>query len=168
MSGSGDTLTASSGNATLTATGNNDTLIAGSGTSTLSATGSSDFYQFGRGAGQAIIVNGASANTSASNELDFAAGISNQQLWFLKSGNDLQIDVMGSSSKTTVAGWFTSPRSQLSEITAGGLKLDAQVSQLVQAMATYSSNHSSFNPMIASQAPNDTALQNSIAAAWHS
>ncbi len=148
--------------------GSGNTLIAGAGTDTLSATGSSDIYQFARGDGQAIIVNGASSNTSASNELDFAAGISDQQLWFLRSGNDLQIDVMGTSSEATVAGWFTSPRSQLSEITAGGLKLDSQVSQLVQAMATYSSNNPGFNPVTASQAPSDTALQSSIAAAWHS
>jgi hypothetical protein len=148
--------------------GSNDTLIAGSGTDTLSATGSSDFYQFGQSSGQAIIVNGASSNTSASNQLNFGTGISDQQLWFARSGNDLQIDLMGTSSEATVAGWFASTGNQLSEITAGGLKLDSSVAQLVQAMATYSSNNPGFNPSAASQAPNDTALQNSIAAAWHS
>ena len=41
------------------------------------------------------------------------------------------------------------------------------VAQLTQAMATYSANHSSFNPTTAAQAPNDATLQGAIAAAWH-
>ncbi|MGO4713340.1 S8 family serine peptidase [Bradyrhizobium sp. 2TAF24] len=144
------------------------TLIAGSGVNTLIASGTSDVYQFARGNGQAIIVNGASTNVSASNELDFAAGITDQQLWFVRSNNDLQIDLMGTSSQVMVAGWFNASSSQLSEITAGGLKLDSQVSQLVQAMATYSANNAAFNPTAVAQAPNDAALQTAIAAAWHS
>jgi hypothetical protein len=52
----------------------------------------------------------------------------------LRSGNDLQIDVMGSQSKLTISGWFSSAGDQLQEITADGLKIDSQVSQLVQAI----------------------------------
>jgi hypothetical protein len=69
-----------------------------------------------------------------------------------------------------VKGWFSSSSNQLQEITAGGLKLDSQISQLVQAMATYSANNSSFDPTTSSihTVPNDTTLQSSLAAAWHS
>jgi hypothetical protein len=35
----------------------------------------------------------------------------------------------------TVADWFDSTADQLRDITAGGLKLDGQVAQVVQAMA---------------------------------
>ena len=75
---------------------------------------------------------------------------------------------MGTTSQRTVSNWFAPTGNQPLEIIAGGLKLDNQVAQLVQAMATYSSNNPGFNPVAASQVPNDTALQNTIAAAWHS
>jgi hypothetical protein len=75
---------------------------------------------------------------------------------------------MGTNSAVTLAGWFASTANQLSEITAGGLKLDSQVAQLVQAMATYSADNSAFNPVTATEAPNNSALQSAIAAAWHS
>src|SRR5262249_22437374 len=69
----------------------------GSGTNT---------YQFGTQSGQATIhVNG---STGGTNELDFGSGISDNKLWFLQSGNDLQIDLMGSTSKVTINGWFAS------------------------------------------------------------
>jgi hypothetical protein len=106
--------------------------------------------------------------TSLPRQLDFGLAVSDEQLWLARSGNDLQIDVMGTTSQRTVSNWFAPTGNQPLEITAGGLKLDNQVAQLVQAMATYSSNNPGFNPVAASQVPNDTALQNTIAAAWHS
>jgi hypothetical protein len=101
--------------------------------------------------------------------LDFTGGLTDQNLWFLRSGNNLQIDVLGSSTSVTVNNWFSSSSpDQLQEITAGGLKIDDQVSQLVQAMATYSSNNSGFNPTASGAGmPTDSGLQSAIAAAWH-
>jgi Ca2+-binding RTX toxin-like protein len=165
--GSSDTVLAGSGTNTLLASGASDTLVAGSGTDTLAATGGGASYQFATGDGQATIVNGAPGSTSASNELDFGGGIADNDLWLLQRGNDLQIDVMGTSSAITIANWFASAGNQLQEITAGGLKLDSQVSQLVQAMATYAANNPGFDPTAVTQAPNDPNLQNAIAAAWH-
>jgi hypothetical protein len=164
---SNDTLIAGAGANTLQANGRWDVLIAGGGNDTLSAAGSNDDYAFGRGDGTATVVNGAAGATAATNELDLGAGIADNQLWLLRSGNDLQIDLMGTSSHVTVRGWFASTGSQLQEITAGGLKLDSHVAQLVQAMATYSGNNPGFNPVTATQAPNDATLQTAIAAAWH-
>jgi hypothetical protein len=74
---------------------------------------------------------------------------------------------MGTKSSITVENWFASAGNQLQEITAGGLKIDSQVSQLVQAMATYAANNPGFDPTAASQAPNDPTLQNAIASSWH-
>jgi hypothetical protein len=53
---------------------------------------------------------------------------------------------MGTLREVMVSGWFASTSSQLRRITAGGLILDSQVSQLVQAMATYSTNNPGFDP----------------------
>jgi Ca2+-binding RTX toxin-like protein len=167
--GSNDTLTAGSGTDTLTANGSGATLTAGSGTDRLTDTSSGGFYQFSRGDGITTIVNGAAGATSPSNELDFAAGVSDENLWFIKSGNNLQIDIMGTNSHVTVSGWFANAGKDLQEITAGGLAIDSQVSSLVQAMATYSANNHGFSPTASgnTQAPNDPNLQAAIAAAWH-
>jgi hypothetical protein len=124
---------------------------------------------FNRGDGQDQIVNGATGQTPRG-ELDFGAGITDQQLWFQQSGNDLAIEVMGTQDRMTIAGWFDpNTPSQLNDIkTSDGATLDhSAVAQLVQAMATYSAGNPGFDPTSATQAPNDTGLQTTIAASWH-
>jgi hypothetical protein len=76
---------------------------------------------------------------------------------------------MGTNTSVTVNSWFSGSSSQLQEITAGGMKLDSQVSQLVQAMATYSANNSGFDPTASSNqvVPNNNGLQTAMSAAWH-
>jgi hypothetical protein len=64
----------------------------------------------------------------------FVIRITDDELWFVHSGNDLKIDLMGTNTQVTVANWFGSGNHPLQEITAGGLKLDDQISQLVQAI----------------------------------
>jgi hypothetical protein len=112
----------------------------------------------------------AQGGAGTTNDLDFIGGITDQNLWFLQSGNDLKIDVLGTNTSVTTTGWFSSSANQLQEISAGSLKIDSQVSQLVQAMATYAANNPGFDPTSPSisAVPNDTSLQNSLAAAWHS
>jgi len=109
------------------------------------------------------------ATSDATNELEFTGNITDQNLWFLQSGNNLKIDVLGTSTSVTLDGWFSSNSSQLQEIAAGGLKIDSQISQLVQAMAAYSASNPGFDPSSsnASFVPNDANLQNAVGAAWH-
>ncbi|MDB5393136.1 MAG: uncharacterized protein JWM91_642 [Rhodospirillales bacterium] len=164
------TLTAGVGTYTVAANAPGVTLVAGSGTDTLSASNISgtDFYQFGAGAGTTTILNGVSSNSGPSNELNFGSGLSSQDLWLVQSGNDLKIDLMGTHSSVTISGWFSgSSYKQLGEITAAGLKLDAAVSQLVQAMNSYSANHPGFELTAVPTSPSDPALQSAIASAWH-
>jgi hypothetical protein len=119
------------------------------------------------GSGQIAIT--AQGSNGTANDLDFTGGITDQNLWFLQSGNNLQIDILGTNTSVTATNWFSSGSNQFQEITAGSLKIDSQVSQLVQAMATYSANNSGFDPTSPniSAIPNNTSLQNSLAAAWH-
>ena len=75
---------------------------------------------------------------------------------------------MGSTDQMTIDNWFGSNASQLAHIrTVGGSLIDAGVAQLVQAMATYASENPGFDPAAAAQMPNDTGVQNAIAAQWH-
>jgi hypothetical protein len=106
--------------------------------------------------------------SSAKGEIDFGGGLTDENLWFTQSGNNLQIDLLGTSDQITVSNWFGSAGAQVSSINADGLILDSQVSTLVSAMATYASNNSGFNPTTATTMPTDTTLQSAITAAWHS
>lgn len=152
VNGSGNTVSLGAGSSVqFTGTGNSITL-------------GSNYYV---GAAQETIITGSSTGSSPSNELDFGSSITDSELWFERVGNNLQIDLMGTENRIDVAGWFSSPGNQLLEITAGGLKLDGQVAQLVQAMASYSSSHAGFDPTISTQVPNDPALHAAIATAWH-
>jgi hypothetical protein len=101
--------------------------------------------------------------------VDFGAGILDPQLWFLRNGNDLQVDQLGTANHVTIQDWYGSNASaQVQSFnTADGIKLDSQIAQLVSAMATYSANNSGFDPIQVSQAPNDATLQNAISTAWH-
>lgn len=127
----------------------------------------SNVYQVTAITGQAQI--NLSSASGSKNEIDFLSGITDQNLWFERAGNDLKIDLLGTSTSTTVRNWFSGSAGALQEITAGGLKIDSQISQLVQAMATYSANHAGFDPSNPSiQAlPNDTTLPSGVAASWH-
>jgi Ca2+-binding RTX toxin-like protein len=127
----------------------------------------SNTYQVSAASGQATI-NLPSAATSK-NELDFLGGITDENLWFIQSGNDLKIDLLGTNTSVTVDGWFSGASAEMQEIMAGGLKIDSQILQLVQAMATYSASNAGFDPTSSSinAIPNDAGLQNAIATAWN-
>jgi len=171
----GDTYTyaynASGSVASYSVSGNAGNNILGGGitAAALYGNGGYDKYQFGRGRGQDRIVNGTGSGASAQGELDVGSGVSVDQLWFVRSGNDLVVDIMGTHDQATIANWFgASTDAQLAHIiTSDGSVLDAQISQLVQAMATYSTSHGGFDPTIATQVPSDANLQGAIAAAWH-
>jgi hypothetical protein len=150
-------------------TSGNDTLTATATKQILTGDGGYDTYQFGRGDGQDTIRNGLSTNTGPTGELDLGANIASNQIWFEQKGNNLQIDILGTQDRMTVAGWYSNAYSQLQEIrTPDGYMIDSQLTQLVQAMATFGANNPGFNPVTATQMPNDPTLQSTLAAAWHS
>ena len=119
--------------------------------------------------GQDTIINGVASNTGPTSQLDFAAGIAPNQLWLEQTGgSNLLIDVMGTQDSVTIANWFGAPSAQLQKIvTADGSTLDTQVAQLVQAMASFSTNNPGFDPTLTAQAPADPTLQNVLASSWH-
>jgi hypothetical protein len=127
-------------------------------------------YEFtGSSFGTDTIHNG--GGTTAHGEVDFdSTSITDEKLWFKKVGNDLTVQKLASSNTITIAGWYTSGQAgnQVQSFHANGLTIDSQVATLVNAMATYQTAHSSFNPNTATSMPTDTTLQNAIAAAWHS
>ena len=128
---------------------------------------------FGRGSGQEQIVV-EPAKLGAGGELQLDANVAGNELWLSRTaggvasatGSDLEIDILGSSDRLTLAGLFNqAPAAQITAI--DGSILDTGLQQLVQAMATYSGSHAGFDPTAVAQPPTDPALQTAIAAAWH-
>jgi Ca2+-binding RTX toxin-like protein len=162
----------------LTGTGSGQTLtgnalantLSGGANETLAGGGGYDTYRVGAGMGHTTVNNTAADGvTTANGEVDFTAGVANTQLWLERVGNDLQVDILGSSDHLTISGWYGgNARAQVQSIkTADGLTLDSQLAQLASAMAAYSAGNPGFNPTQTSQMPNDPTLQNAVAAAWH-
>ncbi len=140
------------GNDWLTGNTGNDTLTGGTG---------NDTYFFNRGDGIDTLVEN-DATLGNADVLLFGGGINYDQLWFGKSGNDLDISIIGGNDKTTVKDWYAGNQTHIERIqTADGMALlDSQVAALVQAMAAFappaagqttlpSNYHDALAPMLA-------------------
>ena len=168
--GSGNVVTAYS-NDTVTINGSN-TVKSATGNTNFTETGTSgnDTYQFARNAGTETITKNATSGLGKNGELDLATGIANNQLWFEQKGNDLQVDILGTTDHVTVKGWYSSDNAKFQAIkTADGniLDINAQFNLLVQNLATFAASHSAFNPTTATSFPNDPNLQSTLTASWH-
>jgi Ca2+-binding RTX toxin-like protein len=151
-----DTLTGAAGNDTLNGLAGNDnlsglagndslngglgadTLSGGLGNDTLVGDKGNDTYLFGRGEGQDTIVDKDSTWFN-SDALKISNAKSNQ-LWFTRSGNNLNIAIIGTTDKVTIQDWYTSSANRLEKITALGDNKTLNLSRLnglVSAMAGF-------------------------------
>ena len=148
--------------------GSSSILYLNSGTNDVINGGGSNQYNFAAAFGKETINNGTSA--AANGSVLFGSGVTDQNLWFIRSGNDLLVDLLGTSTgQIKIAGWYgANAGAQVSNFqTSDGLKVDSQIAQLVQAMATYATNNPTFNPTTATAMPTNTTLQTAITTAWH-
>ncbi|GKS84254.1 putative Ig domain-containing protein [Acidovorax sp. SUPP1855] len=150
-----NTLTGGAGADYLDGAAGADTLVGGLG---------NDTYWLGRGYGLDTI----QENDSTSGNQDiakFANDISSRQLWFRKSGNNLEVSVIGTNDKFMVTDWYSGTKNQVERFDAGDGKslTNSQVQNLVQAMA-------SFSPPAAGQttlpANYQSGLESVLAANW--
>lgn len=145
--------------------GGDDTLDGGAGNDTLIGGQGADTYRFGRGGGMDLISN---ADTDlGADKLVFGDGITQDDLWFARSGDDLVASVLGSSDRATLQGWYSSPSSQLDhfELSDGSTLAAAQVQQLVDAMAAFSAPPASLSDLTLVQ---QQSVESVIAANWRS
>jgi hypothetical protein len=177
---------ATSSATTLNGTTGNEILVPSTSNLTLAGKGGNDTYDFGAGMGKDFINNGVSTTNSANGTLFFGHGIGDNQLWFDRvdnsgtistSGNNLRIDIMGSTTLLTINGWYiggSSTYEQLSEfqVSDSGLKLDSQLANLVSAMATFETNYAAghggtpFDPTAVSSI-SDTTVLAAVSSDWH-
>ncbi len=109
----------------------------------------------------------ASGTAAGDNEIQFGAGITHQDLWFSRSGNNLNINVLGTDDGMTIEGWYSNKHRPIEEFeTSSGYELeDKKVALLVQAMASFTATPGS-GGVIPTEMPD--ALQATLAAAWES
>jgi Ca2+-binding RTX toxin-like protein len=136
-----DTLDGGEGNDSLIGDVGNDTLIGGKGNDSLDGGTGNDTYRFSRGDGVDTITD--SDSTKGNFDVLELSGINQQNLWFRHTGNDLQINVLGSSDQITVKDWYApnpvAGNNHIERIrTAEGYTLlDGDVDKFVEAMAGF-------------------------------
>ena len=141
VQGVSNTIQAGVGSQTIYAGNAGDTLIAGSGSDKLYGGAGNDTFVIHAGAGQTTILD--SHNPATGTDTLLFSNLDQTNLWFSHVGNDLQIDVLGSSERVTVTNWYASgsggTSNQVDRVqTADGLGMTCfDVNQLVQAMASF-------------------------------
>jgi len=142
---SGGTLLGGAGNDTFNATGQYwigaNVFEGGVGNDTMTGGHNADTYRFNLGDGQDTITDNKwyTADGVANDQIVFGPGISDNQLWFRRAGNDLEVSVIGTADQVRVANWYASSSYHIEQFkTADGqMLLDAQLNSLVDAMAAF-------------------------------
>ena len=142
----------------------NDTLRGGISSDYLYGDTGNDTYLFARGDGSDLV-----------NDFDSVAGnwdiaqwdstVNSSQLWFQRSGNDLQVRVIGTNDRLTVQNWYGGAANHIEQFRAGDGKalLSTQVNALVAAMAQFSPPPAGQTTLSTAQ---QAALSATLAASW--
>ena len=119
----------------LTGNGSNNILSGNAGNDTLSGLAGNDTFLFSLGDGQDLVKD----NSGSADKMLFDSGIDPLDLVISRQANDLRIAIHGSSDQITVENWYTSSVNRTETIQAGNgeLLVSAQVDQLIQAMASF-------------------------------
>jgi Ca2+-binding RTX toxin-like protein len=144
-----DVLNGGTGNDVLYGEDGNDTLVGGSGNDRLIGHSGADTYVFGRGDGMDAVDNAYGDYDAQGTNLDsvqFGTDVAANQLWFEKTGNDLDVSIIGTTDKIRIENWYHNDGSDIAnsnqvdifKTTDGKALIAANVNQLVQAMASFS------------------------------
>ena len=114
-------------------------------------------YRMARGQGRDTIIED-DATAGNRDVVQFASGITADQLWFRQVGNNLEVSIIGTEDKLTLNNWYAGSQYHVEEFRTsdGHVLIDTQVQNLVQAMA-------SFAPPAAGQTTLPSDYQNSLA-----
>ncbi|WP_160473530.1 calcium-binding protein [Cupriavidus sp. SW-Y-13] len=134
-----DVLLGGDGSDSLIGGDGNDTLTGGKGNDRLYGGQGADTYHFSRGDGIDTISD-YDTTAGVSDTLQFGKGISSNQLWFSRSGNDLAVSILGTTDKVIIDSWFSSKSYQIEKFVAGDGKAveSGALLNLVNAMAQFS------------------------------
>ncbi|MDD2927005.1 putative Ig domain-containing protein, partial [Rhodoferax sp.] len=153
-----DVINAGAGDDLIRAGGGGDTVRGGLGNDTIiNDQWSNDTYLFAAGDGQDTLTDAGGQDQLVLENID------SSQLWFTHTGNDLNINVIGTTDSITLKDWYTgyqypgSPyHMETIKTSDGKTLLDSQVQNLVDAMAA-------FAPPAAGQTTLSSSYANSLA-----
>ncbi|OJZ15000.1 MAG: hypothetical protein BGP20_06035 [Thiobacillus sp. 63-78] len=116
-----------------------DVISGGTGADRIAGGRGNDTYILGRGDGMdTVIENDATAgNTDIA---QFLSGVSAEQLWFQKVGNNLETSIIGTADKLVIKDWYLGSAYHVEQFqTTDGAQtlLDSNVQNLVNAMASF-------------------------------
>ncbi len=160
-----DTLDGGAGNDLLDGGKGHNTLIGGKGNDTLILGEGENTIRFNLGDGHDTLIQ--QGKEHEDNDIKFGSGITQQNLWFSRTGNDLTINILGTQDGMTLQGWYGSKHQPIEEIkTSNGYELeDKKIELLVQAMASFTPTPGS-GGVLPTEMPDQ--LQATLAAAWES
>jgi len=162
-------LSSTDGNDIITGGAEAETISGGLGDDVISGGGGDDTFRFAIGDGADTIA-GDGMDAGSTDTLAFEGALTRDDLWISQSGDNLRIDLLGSEDNVTLAGWFstgTTPDDRIDRIEAGGEVLtEANVQQLVNAMASWSAGNSGQDGDDLASMPEEQNLTDTIAAAW--
>ncbi|QEO78810.1 calcium-binding protein [Pseudomonas brassicacearum] len=141
-----------------------NTLVGGTGNDTLTGGNFADTYVLDRGDGKDVITD-YDGGYVATDTLVFGADVSPQDLWFRRSGANLEISVIGATDNVTISNWYQSSAYHIESFkTADGKGLlDSQVQNLVDTMASFGVPAGAETSLTADQR---TQLDTVLAANW--
>ncbi len=132
------TLTGDDQDNVLTGWSSNDILIGGAGDDTLNGGAGNDTYIYNLGDGQDTIYN-YDTGVDRQDILTLGDGISVDNMWIAKEGQNLKLDFLDDDNSITIQNWFSSEHYQLDEIKVGdGQTLGREsINEIIGTMATY-------------------------------
>nr|WP_031597284.1 calcium-binding protein [Pseudomonas savastanoi] len=158
-----DRLYGEAGNDTLYGGSGNDVLNGGTGNDSLIGGDGSDIYEISIGSGRDVINN--YDVSSGTDVLQFGTDVSLEDLWFRRSGSDLEVSIIDTNDKVLVSNWYAANYYQVDQFkTADGKTLlDSQVQSLVDKMASFGVDAGAERNLTAAQ---QTQLDAVLAANW--
>jgi Ca2+-binding RTX toxin-like protein len=110
------------------------TFIGGAGNDTITGGHFSDFYSWGRTSESDTVT-----DSGGTDRLDILAGVTEEQVWLRRTGNNLELSVIGTSDRLTINGWYSNAANRVESfrLSDGQALLASQAQQLVDAMASF-------------------------------
>lgn len=160
-------LTGNGGANTLDGGAGDDLLSGGLGNDMLKGGTGNDTYLFNRGDGQDKISD-IDSTVGNSDKVLFGSGINPIDLVLSRQVNDLRLSVHGTTDRVTIQNWYGSADNHTESLQAGNGQylLNSQVQQLIQAMASFSTQTGLTWDQAIAQRPKD--VQSILAANWQS
>ena len=159
-----DKLNGGTGNDYLYGRSGADTLDGGVGNDYLEGGSGADTYLFGKGSGSDTL-NNYSASSTENDRVSLGTGVSADQVWLERVGNNLRLTLYETGDKLTVQNWYSGATYRVRGFDLGNGKalLENQVDNLVSAMAAFSPPAAGETSLPANY---QTTLDSVIAANW--